>query len=380
MFSKFALSLTPDPEGNAASNSLMPYSRLLFVGLTCALIAGIAAATYLVNDHDNQIHRQLAERFFLGGDGDIYTYELDGQTRTGYYLPHSGPFIAVFTYLGPRYSAFWDLAVILLLITSTSQRWSELGTRSLVIFTPLVLFATAAANISGTMTGLGLLLLLTQRRGVPRGIAWAMLLIRPQETVFVLLVDGLLSLWQRDWRALATIAVFIVLPPIFYGVGIYWRWYTLVTGFLPGRDDYLDYLNIHGPVAAAALLGVLILLRSFKFQQGRLTLRSLDDIPVSELYWLLIMMIFIFGEYTRLYGVWSVFLLLRHSSPREAVLIIGLSLLIGVFWLTEWDFDRFGNGLAITMVMIATFAGRSLPPNQGRSVSEYLSRRPQPTA
>ncbi|MEO0562730.1 MAG: hypothetical protein AAF125_11495, partial [Chloroflexota bacterium] len=119
---------------------------------------------------------------------------------------------------------------------------------------------------------------------------------------------------------------------------------------------------------------LLIGLRAFTLSNGQITRRKITDIPVSELFWLLIVTVFILGPYTRLYGVWHILLLVRHSHPWQVLAIFSVSLVVQMVTMATWDFTGFGNGIALTMIVVAVFAARTLQTEQGQSVSAYFSR------
>ncbi len=345
----------------------------MIIVVVCAVLAFGASQLYVVNTNDNDIHRRMAALFFRAQP----MYETAPEIRyVNIYLPHAPLLIAPFTILGARYSAFWDVFLLLLLFTLNARTWLALGSRLLVIAAPLMLFVIAAANVSGTTTSIGLLLILTGKRGLVRGLAWAFLLVRPQETLFILAIDGVLALFQRDWKAIALTLAFLLFPIFVYNPLIYLDWVTALTQFAEGGTNPIGFAEVYGILPAIALLLGIVAVRSFTFARTGIRRRPLSDIPVGEFYWFLIISIFVLGPYTRLYAVWHLFLLTRYSTAWRTTAIFVITTLIGIVYLAEWDLSRFSIGIVLSMVTVAVLASRQTPDANTRTLDQLFRRKP----
>lgn len=361
------------PADAGTGGALAPPVWVGIIVVVCAVLAFGAVQVYVVNTNDNDIHRRMAGHFFRAEP----MYErLPEINYVNVYPPHAPLFITPFTVLGPRYSAFWDIFFILLLLTLTAQTWAALLSRLLVIVAPLMLIVAAAANVSGTTTGLGLLLLLSGRRGVVRGLAWALLLVRPQESLLILAVDGLLGLWQRDWRAVLVTLAFLVAPTFIYGPLIYRDWLVSVQNFAAEGTDPIGLAEVYGVAPAVALLLGVVAVRLVTVSRAGVRRRPLASVPVGELYWFLIVLLFLLGTYTRLYAVWHIFLLTRYSTAWRTTAIFTLTTALGIVYFGVWDLARFSIGIAVSVATVAVLASHHPPDPTTPTLGGYFRRLP----
>jgi len=157
--------------------------------------------------------------------------------------------------------AFWSVIIL------DSGRLPAL----VLVLHPTFLMLWASANIDFLINGVGLWLILRGSRGWRRGMALMLIAIKPQVLPLVLVLEGARTLWERDWRAIATMASIAAISILLYPT---WLTETLRTyfGALDGSGVVTETRTLSGYSfsvygawgvlpAAAVSAAVLVLMR-----------------------------------------------------------------------------------------------------------------------
>ncbi len=167
----------------------------------CLSFAGAARFLPVIGDIDwrmfsQGLRYQLAfeNPYFLTGEG-LDTYE--------FYYP---PWAVVFLWPIANFPASWilglDVALWLVFIMAMGR-----PPALLLVLHPMFLMLLASANIELVGMLLGMWLLLNNVQGWQKGVALLLIAIKPQSLILLLLLEGLRTLYQRDWQAIAVMAV-----------------------------------------------------------------------------------------------------------------------------------------------------------------------------
>lgn len=338
-----------------------PHIKRFILFAAVLLTAVFTALNYHVNDHDTM--------FFSNVMWDFVRGNYDYQSNEGLSLfpdedfvvggmnymnpPQSAYLILPFLAFTPRWSAFWNLFFIMLVLVGNAEQLNRALARLTLIFTAPLIVVAAAANFVGIATGLGLFILLIAGRGWLRGIAWAFMLTRPQDTFMILAYELVTSLRQRDWRAYVTCAALLLIPVIQYDPFIYVRW--LSTPVVSAKNLGL---TVDSPVLAVSFVLVIFAIRFVNWQDGRFTWRRWGSLPKVEQFWLLTVTGHILGPYTSYYMIWMFLLPVRNYAIwRTVVLFVGVTV-IGLLFFTAADRIVFQRGMVILVTFVAVLTPR----------------------
>jgi|GEM_PF-3912210 len=270
---------------------------LFYVAILCAVLA---VQVYVVNDTDTSVLREGVLTGLSGGNPL-------GQNAF-WSPPHAVVWLAPFVLLGEKVTAAFNVFFVSLLMARIDRppiRWVNL----LIVFHPALLFAIGTANVVGITTSIGLLLVLMRQKGVLRALAWTYLAIRPQDAILVLLIDGVLALRERDWRAIGW-ALLFVSPSIIFGY--------LWLGSIPlGDGGPLDYTL--SPRIEWGILPAILILSVALFPM--LTLWKPPQQVLTE-HWVLVAVLvqqLLVSNYVTVYMVWLVMLTIREMSWQRSL-------------------------------------------------------------
>lgn len=321
--------------------------------VVCVIFAGWAAATFVVNNTDNRVQVMAIEATLRGES----PYDVQGFFGP----PHGLLLMSPFVLWGARVAAFINLLFILLIMTSR-KNW---GTAIILLTSPPLLFVAASANISGIVTGLGLVLLLTRQRGVVRGIAWAYLTIRPQDALLLGMLDGFLALRQRDWTAIITATVLMLPTFIFLPL-----WLEALPSEPPLSYTFSIVYN-YGWIKAILLFALISLIRIINLRPLRW--RNLSEISYEEFLWLLTLAWLFVSPHVVVYMLWiSIALPIRHSGiVRVLIFWTGMLFIGATYWTDIWENDRLMQGYLIFLGFCVLLAPRSNVPPEDSALAFY---------
>lgn len=343
-------------------HNLPPVIRSVLVILLVALASLGAVTVFHANENDTRVISEGALKIIA----DEAPYELDGRAYTTFMTPPHVSFLGLpFLIFGPDWSAFWDTFFVLLVLTF-NERWLQaLLAKLLFMGSAAVIILIAAANITGTVTGIGLLLLLLHVSGFGRGVAWAFLLLRPQDGWAFLLYDGLRSLWERDFLApLVTLSILLV--PLVFSLDIYREW--LGAMYFPLFVDTpvgysLSLRATAGLPIAFLFYAVVVGIRSVVITPGfKLRWRSPTQMSEAERFWLLGVAALMLGTYTAYYQLWLVLIIVRDYKAGRTLLLLAIWTVVGFSTMVVISPERFQVGLIILILITALISPRSQPP------------------
>lgn len=324
----------------------------------CALTALGVALTFHVNTYDTYTIRQGSLDIIANEDA----YQIQSNGVSIFMTP---PHVAIiglpFIILGERWVAFWNVFFILLVLTYNEKKLYGFLLKLLFVVSPPILILVAASNINGFTLGIGLLGLLSNNGKWVRGISWAFLLLRPQDSIGILIYDGIQALRQRDYLAFLTCGVIVVLPIIF-SVNIFWEWAQAMYFplFVDSPVGYtLSLQKTHGWMVSGGFLALVIWLRFSRFSRLKgLQLRSIRSLPQIEIYWILFIVVLVIGSYVSYYAIWLVLVILGIYSGLRTLLLWTLFLVIGAFTMIAPTPTTYQLGLLTLIILTAIITPR----------------------
>ena len=334
---------------------------LSFVLGICTLTALWVALTFHVNTYDTHTIRQGS----LDVIANVTAYQLQSNGISIFMTP---PHVAIiglpFIIFGERWTAFWNVLSILLVITNKEKTLYGFLSKLLFVVSPPIVILVAASNINGFTVGIGLLGLLSNRGKWIRGISWAFLLLRPQDSIGILIYDGIQALRQRDYLAFLTCGV-LVFSPIVFSMNIFSEWAQAMyyPMFVDSPVGYsLSLQKTHGlGIAVIFLVGILFLrLITFSPSNG-FQLRTIHSLPQIEVYWLLSVTVLVLGNYVSYYMVWMVLIILEICSGFRTFLLWIIFGIVGVLTMVTPNPPVYQLGLLILMLAVALIAPRQQP-------------------
>ena len=348
-----------------------------WVAIMAALVIALTSVSiFVVNDNDTQIIRDGSLRILT--NTNPYALSEANNTKSGFMNP---PHIALlglpFVIFGAKWSAVWNVFFVLLIITGKVTDLRGLAVRLMFIFTAPLLLLLASANISGTTTGIGLLLLLFEVKGPLRGVAWGYLLLRPQDSWIILLYDGVRAIRARDYKAIITCTV-IVLMPVLFAPDVLQRWlaamrYPLLVDSPVGYS--LSLTGTHGPLTALAFIAIVMLLRIWTYDRvSGLRWRRRDDISQAEFFWFMAIAILVLGQYTAYYMLWLSLIIVRDYGAVRALLLLIFLTVVGLLFMTEPNPERAQAGMLLTIIGMAVLSPRHNVLQETHLISKQLPK------
>jgi hypothetical protein len=320
------------------------------------VVALIASFFFVVNDTDTRAIRNGSLQILT--NSAPYTLENNKSPFTS--PPHVALLGLPFVVAGARWSAFWNVFFALPVVIGNRNGLATLAAKLMLIFTPPFLYMLASANITGTVTGIGLLLLLANATGPSRGLAWAFLLLRPQDGWLFLLYDGFRALRTRDLTAFLSCGVIVIIPVLFTPT-VFERWFTAMYFplFIDSLRGYtLSLSGTHGfGITLAFLLGIGVL-RSFKVVDRRVVWRQKGDFSQAELFWLMAVITLVAGFYTAYYMIWLAFIIVRNYGLIRTALILFITMGVGAMYMTLPQPEQVQTGMLILIVVLAVLSPR----------------------
>lgn len=332
-----------------------------WIGLIApALVALIASLLFVVNDTDTRAIRDGSLKI-LNNDAP---YALLPSSMSPFSSPPHVALIGLpFVIAGARWSAFWNVFFAMPAVLGNRNSLATLAAKLLLIFTPPFLYMLASANITGTVTGIGLLFLFANAKGAIRGLAWAFLLLRPQDSWLFLIYDGIRALRSRDGMAFLTCGVIVVVPLVFTPT-VFERWltamyYPLFIESLPGYR--LSLSGTHGLGVALAFLAGVGLLRSFRLDGPRVHWRQRGDFSQAEVFWLMAVVTLVAGVYSAYYMLWLVFLIVRDYGLLRTIVLLVVTMVVGRMYMTLPNPQQIQTAMLILIAALAILSPRQMP-------------------
>jgi hypothetical protein len=236
----------------------------------------------------------------------------------------------------------------------------------ILILHPTFLMLWAAANIDFVINGVGLWLILRGVRGWRMGLTLMLIAIKPQVLPFLLILEGLRVLWERDWQAvLVMVLIFgaaIVLYPewLTETMPIY---FTSEEGIEVNEDvTTLTYpfsvFGAWGIWAALGVTAVILLLMRHRLTEWRL---------------LAIYLGLVWTPYVHPYSFAVLLILFRKAPAWRTLLYLALSLATLPFLFAEFhQYERYGTLVFLLLAVLL------VPPDREQTEEAIAARRHQP--
>jgi hypothetical protein len=177
---------------------LPPWQRYLVLLVVFAITAALALQIVApINDFDWRMFSQ-GLRYQLSGQNP-YPLGWELEEHYEFYYP---PWAALFFWPLANAPVDWivalDVAILIVLVLDVGR-----PPALLLILQPMFYLLLASGNIELLSGGLGVWLILLDVKGWKRGLALLLLAIKPQTMILLLLLEGIRTLVERDWRAIA---------------------------------------------------------------------------------------------------------------------------------------------------------------------------------
>ncbi len=368
---------------------LEQFDNRIIVAVMILLAAGASLAaifTMPIVDHDTGKHFHPRFTEFWNGTYEYYTGPLEAYAQdfdaiipSYVNIPHAAvmwPFI-----LEMHWASFWVAFAIALVLLGDLRRPLNALARLPFLLSAYAFFAYSVANVIAA-TAFGLLILLYRLKGWWRGLAWALLMIRPQDSVPWLVYDGMQALRERDWRAFVVAGVFVVFPVLMYGPTIYLDWLTLMQNYsADGIREYFALVNfslVYNTWTALALSTGVIVLRFVHWDAGRLHLRRWREMPYTEKLWLMCAAWYISQLYGTFTMLWLIVFGVRIFKPRRALITYGLLLAVSLYGFTVFEPVRNVWGVVLSIYAMALVFPRDVA-NMDLSPHEFETSPPPST-
>lgn len=236
---------------------------------------------------------------------------------------------------------------------------------------PTFIMLWAAGNIDFLISGVGLWLILRGVRGWRRGIALLLISIKPQVLFLLLLLEGFRLIWERDWKACATIGVVASVS-----IALFPGWLTemvpvYLTGGLSRSGVGLgQHIEAAYPFSAFGAWGVgaaaLVTLGIVGIMRRRLT----------EWRILAVLLSFVWTPYVNPYSFAVLLLLFRRSAAWRIGLYLMVSLLTLPVLFSEYHvYERYG--LLLFLFGAALLSEPDLPQRE-EAIAKRAARAPLP--
>ena len=328
----------------------MPHKfRTLIVPGLILLVALVISQTFWLNSFDWEILSDGTREFFNGQNP---------YTVTGYFSPPHMPLVGFPTILGVRFNALLNAAFLLYVLGGGKTNWL------FVLFSPFFVISIGEGNIF-FVTCLGLLIIFSERKGVLRGLAWAMLTCRPQDALLVAGYDGFRALRHRDWRAIITATILVVPPFILHGID--WL-HTLAEVGNSSVEYTLSIRENAGYLVAIVFAIGIVSARFVEATSHTMVIRTWTRMPRSEQAWILMAVGWILvAPYVTIYQITYSLLLLRplDLSQRShriwgALIACSLYAIFFLFFSTPRGFEDnlWQTGFSLALFVLATCTPR----------------------
>jgi hypothetical protein len=220
-----------------------------------------------------------------------------------------------------------------------------------LVLHPTFLMLWASANIDFLINGVGLWLILRGSRGWRRGMALMLIAIKPQVLPLVLVLEGVRTLWERDWEAVVTMTVMASISIALYPT---WLTETLRTyfGALDGSGVATETRTLSGysfsvfgawgVLPAAAITAVVLVLMRRRLTEWRA---------------LTVLLGLVWTPYVNPYSFAMVLLLFRKESAWRVAVYLALSIaMLPVLFAEFHQYERYG-----TLVFLLLAAALTTP-------------------
>lgn len=214
----------------------------------------------------------------------------------------------------------------------------------ILIVHPAFLMLLASANVDFIINGTGLWLIYRGVRGWRRGATLMFILIKPQVLIFVVALEGLRALWERDWEAILT-----MLGIAGVSIALFPRWLTgTVPGYVGITQGTVEGANVYpfsivgawGPLAAIGMTVVVLVLMRHRLTEWRT---------------LAVFMCFVWTPYINPYSYAIVLVLFRKTPAWRSLLYLVLSLATLPFLFNEFHTrERYGVLIFLVLALLLT--------------------------
>jgi len=194
--------------------------RLFLIALFAVIFLSVRVVVHPINDTD-YVNTTDALHAFLAGQNPY--------SVVGHYMPPWSLFFL--TPLVNQPVETWLALDVALFVTAVIDLGGPAGL--LLMAHPAFITLIASANPEWLFVGTGLWLLYHEPRGWLRGVTWLLLTCKPQTTFFVLIVDGMRAVRERDWKAIGLAAIgaigtLVLYPQFFERMTHLFQWSTSV--------------------------------------------------------------------------------------------------------------------------------------------------------
>ncbi len=292
------------------------------------------------------------------------------------YSPWVMFYLGVLAYASTRVIVALNVAFWIIIILDSGR-----PAALILILHPAFLMLWASANPDFVLNGVGLWLIIRGVQGWRRGVALMLIAIKPQILPLLLLLEGVRTLWERDWQAVGVMAGIGIVS-----VALYPAWLTdtipALLGFSQGISpeekaglgELFSYpfspFGAWGVWAAVGISVVIVLLMARRLTEWRT---------------LAVLLSFVWTPHLSLYNYALLLILFRQTSAWRVLLYLGLSLGSLPFLFREYhQYERYGVLLFLLLAAVLTsaepdqteeaIAARHHHPVWARPVVEWLGR------
>ncbi|HML23399.1 MAG TPA: glycosyltransferase family 87 protein [Aggregatilinea sp.] len=344
------------------------YTILLAVVFVAALVAAYLFVRPINDDDWVRLAQFLRYMLRLQNPYDLDLGMHDADLRAygieyGYvpYSPWIAFYFGIFAYATTRFAIALLIATWITIILDDGYPQALL-----LILHPAFIMLWASGNIEFFVSGVGLWLIWRGVRGWRRGVALMLLAIKPYALPLLLVLEGVRLLWERDWRALATMAaIFLV------AVALYPGWMTdVIPSFfnIARSKSYAEANNLPAyPFSVFGAWGVLPALGV------TLIILVLMRKRLSEFRTLAVLLSLVWTPFNHPYSYAVLLLLFRRSSWWRVLLYLGLGLATLPFLFQEYHhLERYG---VLVFLLLAALLSS---PDPDQTEQAIAARRHQP--
>ncbi|MBN1203176.1 MAG: hypothetical protein JXJ20_15100 [Anaerolineae bacterium] len=347
----------------------------LFLTLVFLTSLAIAYLFVPVINHDDWVRTAQNLRYMWRGqdayldpwpddfqiDQDLQAYDIPFWGSIGY-SPWMMFYFGVLIYATARVVIALNVACWMVIILDSGR-----PAALILILHPAFIMLWASANIGFLVNGVGLWLICRDVRGWRRGTVLMLIAIKPQVMPLLLVLEGLRTLWERDWEAVLTMAGIFAVSVSLFPTWLFDTLPTYLSGIGGGGVTTSDRtlagysFSVFGAWGAGAALAVTAFI--LLCMRRRLT----------EWRTLAVLLGFAWTPYVNLYS-FAVLLILFRKAPAWRVL---LYLVIG-FGIGQYAFVEFHTRERIGTLVFLLAAAALTAPEPDQTEEAIAARRHEP--
>ena len=293
----------------------------------------------------------------LSMDSDLLVYDVEYESLP--YAPWAVFYFGPIAYFSTRLILALSIAAFVIVMVDFGKPFALM-----LILHPTFWMLLASGNTDFLVNGVGLWLIFRGARGWQMGVVIMLLAIKPQVLPFLIVLECVRILWERDWKTALTMALIFGISVALFPRWLDWpldilsSYFDVIRGVKTGNDVKFgggypfSVFGAWGVLPALAVTAAILLLMRRRLTEWRT---------------LAVLLSFVWTTYVNPYSYSVLLILFRKTPVWRTALYLVLSLATLPFLFVEWHrYERYG---VLAFLLLAAWLTTPMPDQTEEAIA-----------